>query len=77
MHKYLCQNCLFVVESDDWEHFHIGDGSCPKCGGDMCGCPDCLAHINSCQACIELSTCKERGLCSSCENLNPCVFEIE
>lgn len=38
MYKFLCQNCLHVVESDEWERYHIEEGSCPQCGGDMCGC---------------------------------------
>ena len=68
MYKFLCQNCLFVVENDDWDYYHVQDGHCPRCGGDMCGCSSCLRHIDSCQAC-------QKQDCSNCENLNPCIFD--
>jgi hypothetical protein len=46
VYKFLCQGCLSVVESDQWDKYNNEDNSCPICkDADMCGCCDCLAVI--------------------------------
>lgn len=45
--KFLCQDCLHVVESEDWNKYHLTEKSCPVCKGDMCGCDSCLKTIES------------------------------
>jgi hypothetical protein len=47
-YKFLCQDCLKVVVSDNWDKYHNTLGSCPMCRNDhadMCGCPECLRYI--------------------------------
>jgi len=45
MYKFLCQGCLNVVESEDWNYYHLEDDSCPVCHSEMCGCPSCVQFI--------------------------------
>ena len=42
----LCQDCGHAEAYSDAKHF--GDESCPKCGGDYCGCNACsgIARLN-------------------------------
>lgn len=42
--KVLCQDCLRV--RDYTKARHMGDEQC-ECGGDFCGCPDCVHTINA------------------------------
>lgn len=45
MDKFLCQDCMTVVESDSWDRYHCID-SCPSCNARMCGCSLCLDKID-------------------------------
>lgn len=46
MYKFLCQGCLKVIESGNWEKYHLTDDSCPYCESDMCVCPSCIQYID-------------------------------
>lgn len=45
IYKFVCQDCLTVVSSDDWDKYHCQSNSCPLCKGDMCGCSSCVQDI--------------------------------
>lgn len=56
--EVLCNDCLKVEPYSDAKH--CGEITC-VCGGEFCGCPDCVASIKALRG-GDFSACKPTGL---------------